>query len=302
MARSIASATISFGMVSIPVDIYPATQSSGSISFNLLHSTCGSRLKQQYTCIKEGVVVERADMVKGYEFAEGRYVTFTKEELKALEESPTHMIDITEFVPAEAIDPIYYDKAYYLAPGKGGAKPYALLRQAMQEAQRFGLGKWASRGKQYIVELRPVADGIVLQQLLYAGEVRSMSEIVIDKSEVRDAELNLAMRLIEQITSDKFDPVNYQDEEKKRIEAAIQKKIEGEQIAVSADEGQGGAQIIDLMDALRASLEKSGKPAPAEKVAQRKPAKRASEAKPAEEKAPAQQKVPAPQKLKAARK
>lgn len=302
MARSIASATISFGMVSIPVDIYPATQSSGSISFNLLHSTCGSRLKQQYTCIKEGVVVERADMVKGYEFAEGRYVTFTKEELKALEESPTHMIDITEFVPAEAIDPIYYDKAYYLAPGKGGAKPYALLRQAMQEAQRFGLGKWASRGKQYIVELRPVADGIVLQQLLYAAEVRSMSEIVIDKSEVRDAELNLAMRLIEQITSDKFDPANYQDEEKKRIEAAIQKKIEGEQIAISADEGQGGAQIIDLMDALRASLEKSGKPVPAEKVVQRKPAKRASEAKPAEEKAPAQQKVPAAQKLKAARK
>jgi len=282
MARSIASATISFGMVSIPVDIYPATQSSASISFNLLHSTCGSRLKQQYVCIKEGVVVERADMVKGYEFAEGRYVTFTKEELKALEESPTHMIDIQEFVAAEAIDPIYYDKAYYLTPGKGGAKPYALLQQAMHEAQRFGLGKWASRGKQYIVELRPVADGIVLQQLLYADEVRSMRELTIDKSEVRDAELNLAMRLIEQITSDKFDPANYQDAEKKRIEAAIQKKIEGEQIAVSPEAGQGGAQIIDLMDALRASLQKSGKPAAAEKVAERKPAKRAAEAKPAQ--------------------
>ena len=133
MARSIASATISFGMVSIPVDIYPATQSSSGISFNLLHSTCGSRLKQQYTCIKEGVVVERADMVKGYEFAEGRYVTFTKEELKALEEPSTQMVEITEFVAADAIDPIYYDKAYYLAPGKGGAKPYALLRQAMHD-------------------------------------------------------------------------------------------------------------------------------------------------------------------------
>jgi DNA end-binding protein Ku len=284
MARSIASATISFGMVSIPVDIYPATQSSGSISFNLLHSTCGSRLKQQYVCIKEGVIVERADMVKGYEFAEGRYVTFTKEELKALEESPTHMIDIQEFIAADAIDPIYYDKAYYLAPGKGGAKPYALLREAMHESQRFGLGKWASRGKQYIVELRPVPDGIVLQQLLYADEVRSMNELVIDKSEVRDAELKLAMRLIEQITSDKFDPANYQDAEKKRIEAAIQKKIEGEEIAVSEEEGQAGAQIIDLMDALRASLEKSSKPAPAAKAAERKPAKRATEAKPAAQK------------------
>ena len=140
MARSIASATISFGMVSIPVDIYPATQSSSGISFNLLHKDCGSRLKQQYTCIKEGVVVERADMVKGYEFAEGRYVTFTKDELKALEEPSTQMVEITEFVAADAIDPIYYDKAYYLAPGKGGAKPYALLRQAMHDAQRFGLG------------------------------------------------------------------------------------------------------------------------------------------------------------------
>jgi DNA end-binding protein Ku len=279
MARSIASATISFGMVSIPVDIYPATQSSAGISFNLLHKTCGSRLKQQYVCIKEGVVVERADMVKGYEFTEDRYVTFTKEELKALEEPSTQMIEITEFVAAEAIDPVYYDKAYYLAPGKGGAKPYTLLRQAMEEAQRFGLGKWASRGKQYIVELRPIADGIVLQQLLYADEVRNMNELGIDKGEVRAPELKLAMQLIEQITSDKFDPTAYQDEEKKRIEAAIQKKIEGEQIAVSPDEGKGGAQIIDLMDALRASLEK-GKQTPTQKAAERKPPKRAAEAKP----------------------
>jgi len=283
MARSIASATISFGMVSIPVDIYPATQSNAGISFNLLHKTCGSRLKQQYVCMKDGVVVDRADMVKGYEFTEDRYVTFTKEELKALEEPPTHMIEITEFVAAEAIDPIYYDKAYYLAPGKGGAKPYALLRQAMQEEQRFGLGKWASRGKQYIVELRPIADGIVLQQLLYADEVRGMSDLGIDKGEVRGPELKLARQLIEQISADKFDPTHYQDEEKKRIEAAIQKKIEGEQIAVSPDEGKGGAQIIDLMDALRASLEKGGKQAPAQKPAERKPPKRAAaEAKPAQ--------------------
>ena len=290
MARSIASATISFGMVSIPVDIFPATQSSAGISFNLLHSACGSRLKQQYVCPKDGVVVERADMVKGYEFAEGRYVTFTKEELKALEEPPTHMIEIAEFVAAEAIDPIFYDKAYYLAPGKGGAKPYALLRQAMQETQRFGLGKWAARGKQYIVELRPISDGIVLQQLLYADEVRSVNELGIDKGEVRAPELKLAMQLIEQITSDKFDPSAYQDEEKKRIQAAIQKKIEGEQIAVSPEPGKGGAQIIDLMDALRASLEKGGKQAPAQKAAaERKPPKRAAEAKPA-------------QKVKAARK
>jgi DNA end-binding protein Ku len=278
MARSIASATISFGMVSIPVDLYPATQSSAGISFNLLHKTCGSRLRQQYVCIKEGVVVERADMVKGYEFAEDRYVTFTKEELKALEERPTQMIEILEFVGADAIDPIFYDKAYYLAPGQGGAKPYALLRQAMRDTQRFGLGKWAARGKQYIVQVRPVADGIVLQQLLYADEVRRIGEIDIDKAEVRLPELKLATQLIAQISSDKFDPVQYEDEEKKRIEAAIQQKIEGEEIAVSPEEGRPGAQIIDLMDALRASLEKGGKPAPArDAAAERKPPKRATQ-------------------------
>ncbi len=298
MARSIASATISFGMVSIPVDIYPATQSSSGISFNLLHSTCGSRLKQQYICIKEGVVVERADMVKGYEFAEGRYVTFTKDELKTLEEPSTHMVEITEFVAAGAIDPIYYDKAYYLSPGKGGAKPYALLRQAMHDTQRFGLGKWAARGKQYIVQLRPVVDGIVLQQLLYADEVRRIGEIDIDKGEVRAPELKLAMQLIEQISSETFDPTAYVDEEKKRIEAAIQKKIEGEEIAVSEEEGKGEAQIIDLMEALRASLDKGGKPAPArvQPAAERKPAKRAE---PAAQRAEAAK--PAP-KARAARK
>jgi len=284
MARSIASATISFGMVSIPVDVYPATQSKSAISFNLLHKDCGSRLKQQYICIKDGTVVERADMVKGYEFAEGRYVTFTKEELKALEEPSTQMVEITEFIAADAIDPIYYDKAYYVAPGKGGAKPYALLRQAMHDAQRFGLGKWAARGKQYIVQLRPVADGIVLQQLLYADEVRKISELDIDKGEVRTPELKLAMQLIEQISSEKFDPTAYVDEEKKRIEAAIQQKIEGQEIAVSEAPGGGGAEIIDLMEALRASLDKGGKQAPAKPAAaaQRKPAKRAEQPQPAQ--------------------
>jgi DNA end-binding protein Ku len=283
MARSIASATISFGMVAIPVDLYPATQTSGGISFNLLHKACGSRLKQQYVCIKEGVTVERADMVKGYEFAEDRYVTFTKEELQALEEPPTQMIEILEFVGAQAIDPLYYDKAYYLAPGKGGAKPYALLRQAMQQTQRVGLGKWAARGKQYIVQVRPADDGIVLQQLLHADEVRSIAELGIDRAEVREPELKLAIQLIEQISSEKFDPSHYEDEEKKRIEAAIQRKIEGQEIAVAAEEGAGGAQIIDLMEALRASLEKGAKPAVAEKPAERKPPKRAAaEAKPLE--------------------
>src|SRR5687768_684867 len=254
-ARSIASLTISFGMVSIPVKLYSATESSRAISFNLLHKGCGSRLKQQYLCVKEEVIVPREDMVKGFEFAKDQYVLFSPEELKAFEEVGTHMAEITEFVPLESVDPVYYDKAYYLAPDKGGAKPYALLQRALQESKRCALGRWAARGKQYIVMLRATDDGLVMQQLLYAGEVRSMKEIEIPETEVKDAELKLAQMLIEQQASDTFDPSQYTDTVSARIENAIQKKVEGQEISL-ADEPEIGAQVIDLMEALRASLEK----------------------------------------------
>ncbi|MDQ5849069.1 MAG: Ku protein, partial [Pseudomonadota bacterium] len=222
-ARSIASLTVSFGMVSIPVKLYSATEASKAISFNLLHKACGSRLKQQYFCLKEEVPVAREDMVKGYEFAKDQYVMFTPEELKALEEAGTHSADITEFVPIESIDPVFFDKAYYLAPDKGGAKPYALLARALRESKRCALGHWAARGKQYIVMIRPVgngnADGLVMQQLLYAAEVRSIKDIEIPHTEVKDAELKLAQLLIEQQASDSFDPAAYKDEVRERIEA-----------------------------------------------------------------------------------
>ena len=266
-ARSIASLTVSFGLVSIPVKLFSATEASRAISFNLLHKGCGSRLKQQYICIKEEVPVVREDMVKGYEFAKDQYVMFTPEELKAMEEAGTQTADITEFVPIESIDPVYFDKAYYLGPDKGGAKPYALLARALRESGRCALGRWAARGKQYIVMIRPVDDGLVMQQLLYAGEVRSIKDIEIPKTEVRDAELKLAQQLIEQQAADKFDPSAYTDEVRDRVEAAIQKKVEGQEITM-AEAPEQGAQVIDLMEALRASLEK-------------KPAKRAQPAQPA---------------------
>src|SRR5258708_6168642 len=261
-ARAIPSLAVSFGLVSIPVKLFSATEASRAISFNLLHRTCGSRLKQQYFCIKEEVPVARDDMVKGYEFAKDQYVTFTPEELKAMEEAGTGMAEITEFVPIEAIDPVYFDKAYYLAPDKGGAKPFALLASALRESKRCALGRWAARGKQYIVMIRPVEDGLVMQQLLYGGEVRSIKEIEIPKTEVKDAELKLAQQLIEQQASDKFDPAAYTDEVRARIETAVQKKVEGQEITM-AEEPQGGAEVIDLMEALRASLDKKKTPAPA---------------------------------------
>jgi DNA end-binding protein Ku len=272
-ARSIASLTVSFGLVSIPVRLFSATEASRAISFNLLHKTCGSRLKQQYFCVKEEVPVGREDMVKGYEFTKDQYVMFTPEELKAMEEVGTHTADITEFVPIDSVDPVYYDKAYYLAPDKGGAKPYALLARALRDTKRCALGRWAARGKQYIVMIRPVDDGLVMQQLLYAGEVRSIKDIDIPKTEVRDAELKLAQQLIEQQAVDRFDPSAYKDDVRERIDAAIQKKVEGQEITL-AEAPEPGGQVIDLMEALRASLEK-------------KPAKRGLAAAPAQSAKPA---------------
>jgi len=278
-ARSIASLTVSFGLVSIPVKLYSATQASGAISFNMLHKPpCGSRLKQQYICAKEGVVVPREDTVKGFEFAKDQYVVFTPEELKALEEAGTHMVEITEFVPISSVDPVYFDKAYYLAPDKGGAKPYALLTKALAEAGRCALGRWAARGKQYIVMLRPVGDALVMQQLLYAAEVRPIAELEIPRTEVRDAELKLAQQLIDQQATDTFDPSGYTDAVKARIEAAVQKKVDGQEIALAEEAPSGGAQVIDLMEALRASLQKRAPgAAPAAEAKTRKEPKRAAQ-------------------------
>ena len=256
-ARSIASLTISFGLVAIPVKLYSATQADGAISFNLLH-TCGSRVKQQYVCIKEDVVVPRGEMVKGYEFSKDQYVMFEPEELKALEEAGTKSVDITEFVPASSVDPVYFDRAYYLAPDKGGAKPYSLFAQALRKTELCALGRWATRGKQYIVMLRPVEEGLVMQQLLYANEVRTITELEIPQAEVKDPELKLAVQLIEQQASDAFDPAAYRDEVRERIEAAVQQKVEGHEIAIAeAPTEAAGAQVINLMAALRASLEKT---------------------------------------------
>ena len=289
-ARSIASLTVSFGLVSIPVKLYSATEASRAISFNLLHKACGSRLRQQYICAKEEVLVPREDMVKGYEFAKDQYVMFTPDELKAMEEAGTHTAEITEFVPLEAVDPVYFDKAYYLAPDKGGAKPYALLASALRETKRCALGRWAARGKQYIVMIRPVEDGLVMQQLLYADEVRTIKELEIPPTDVKPAELKLAEQIIEAQSSDTFDPSAYKDEVAERIRAAVEKKVEGQEITL-AEEPERGAQVIDLMSALRASLEKGPKPkkparpatetAAVAAAAARKPPKRAPAAEPA---------------------
>ena len=256
-ARSIGSLTVSFGLVAIPVKLFTANQSGNTISFNLLHKKDGSRLKQQYVCQKEGVVVERDEIVKGYEFAKDQYVMFTPEEIKALEEVGTHAVEISEFVPIESIDPVYFDKTYYLSPDKGAGKPYALLTAALRQAGRCGVGRWAARGKAYLVALRPIGDVLAMQQMHFAADVRRASEIEIPKPEVKPAELKLAEQLIEQQTSAKFDPDAYKDELHARIEAEIQKKVEGKEISVTEEPPPGDGKVIDLMEALRASLAKT---------------------------------------------
>jgi DNA end-binding protein Ku len=256
-ARSIGSVTISFGLVAIPVKLYTATQSANTISFNLLHKDCGSRLKQQYTCIKHGSIVERDEMVKGYEFAKDQYVQFTPEEIKALEETGSHSIEISEFVPIESIDPVYFDKTYYLSPDKGAAKPYGLLNEALKESKLSAVGRWATRGKSYIVALRPVGDVLTLQQLHFAADVRSSDEVEVPKPEVKPQELKLARQLIEQQKSGQFDAASFADDVRERIQAEIQKKVEGQEISITQTVPESSGKVIDLMEALRASLEKA---------------------------------------------
>jgi DNA end-binding protein Ku len=252
-ARPIGSATLSFGLVSVPIQMYSSSESKVGISFNWIHKDCGSRLKQQYVCKQDNKVVERDDMVKGYEFAKNQYVRFTPEELKALEEQRTETVEITEFVPAEQVDRIWVSKIYYLGPDKGGARAYRLLSRAMRETGRAALGRYSARGKQYLVLIRPEGDGLSMEQLYYADEIRPFTEVPLDEGEVKPEELKLAVQLIEQAASGKFEPTKYEDEVRKRILAQIERKVQGQEITVAPEE-EPQAQIIDLMEALKKSL------------------------------------------------
>jgi DNA end-binding protein Ku len=269
-ARAIASATVSFGMVSIPVKVYSSGESAAPIHFNMVHAKCGSRLKQQYVCPKEDVIVGRDDMARGYEFAKGQYVLFTEQELKALQEKPTQSVEITEFLPTEKVDPIYFDKCYYLGPGKGGDRAFKLLARALAKSGRSALAKYAARGKQYLVLIRPLNDALVMQQLRYADEIRPIAEVPLGDAVVKPAELKLALQIVDQAVAEQFRPEAYEDEVRKRIQEQIDRKVDGQEISLEPEE-EPRAQVIDLMEALKSSL--------AEKAGDRRPAKRAASAK-----------------------
>jgi len=242
--HSLGSGTISFGLVSIPVKLYTAA-SGGGVSFNLLHAKCGSRIKQQTFCPVCNEVVERNALVKGYEFQKDQYVRFTDEELKSLEGEASKVIDIAEFVPLSSVDPIFFEKTYYLGPDKGGEKPYRLLADAMAKSDKVALATFV---------MRPAQDGLILHTMYFADEVRDFGEIEKGKSvKLREGELALAERLIGELSHDEFKPEQYEDQYRSRVLDLASSKVEGKEITAAAPEAQR-AQVIDLMDALKQSL------------------------------------------------
>lgn len=273
MARPIASGTISFGLVAIPIKMFSTNESEARISLNSIHESCGTRVRQQFFCPTDEVVVTRDELIKGYQFAKDQYVLFSQDELKAMELAPTQSIDIKEFVPLSEVDPIFYEKAYYLGPDKGGAKPYALLSEAMRATGRAAIARYAARGKDYLVLLRPFQDGILMQQLRYTDEIRAFDDVDLGDVDVDETELALAKQLVEQIASDEFEPGEYHDGVKEQMLAAIEQKVAGQEMTFAPKE-EPKAQVIDLMEALKASL--SEDLADDEAPSARKPAKKAS--------------------------
>jgi len=277
-ARPFASGTISFGLISIPVQLYSTSESGAGIQLNMMHRKCGSRLRQQYVCPVDNEVVGKDDIVRGYEHAKGQYVLFSEEELKAIQPEASNAIEIAEFLPLATVDPVYFEKSWYLGPDKGGDRPYRLLAEAMKETGRAALARYRARGKDQLVLLRPYENGLILQQLRYADELRSFSEVPVGEAEVKTPELRLAVQLIAQAATEEFHPEAYEDSQRRKLRELIDRKVRGEEIVAVASEEAPQGEIIDLMSALKASLagEKSReKPV---SIADRKPPKRAAPA------------------------
>jgi len=262
-SRPVGSGNISFGLVSIPVKLFSATRAR-SVSFHLLHAKDQSRIQQKIYCPVDDAIVDRSELVRGYEFEKGRFVTFTDEELKSLEARDEHLIEITEFLPLEKVDPLYFEEAYYLGSEPNASKAYRLLANAMSQSGRVALGRFTMRGKEHLVMIRPFEDGLILHTIYYADEVRPADEVDRAGNEaVKENELALAKRLIDELTEKKFDPSKYHDNYRERVIEAAQQKIAGQQVAEVHEEPRRG-QVIDLMAALKASLDKRSTAQPKE--------------------------------------
>ena len=291
-AHSIGSGTISFGLVSIPIRLFVATHSE-QLGFNMLHEACGTRIKQQLYCPHCERTIERRETIRGYEFERGRYVRFADEELKALEADANRSIDIHEFVPLASVDPIYFEDAHYLGPDKGAEKAYHLLTEAMRATGKVALAQFVRGGKEHLVVIRPYDGGLVLHSMFYADEVRSFDEVdARGEPKVRPNELQMAERLIEQLSSQEFRPDQYKDEYRERLQEVVQKKVQGEEVTIAEPE-KPRAQVIDLMEALKASLARTERPRRAPAVTEPEPeaAKRRPAARPRSERPPSRRRA-----------
>lgn len=276
-ARATGSGTLSFGLVSIPFKIYTAASPEG-VKFHQLHKKCGGRIKYQVYCPTDDEVVERSDLVKGYEYAKGQFVQFDSDELKALEEEKTHNLEIIEFVPLDTVDFIYVEKSYYLGPDKGGAKAYRLLSEAMRETGRVALGHYVARGKSHLVVIRPYKEGLIMHQVFYSDEVRDFGELDLgEEAEFKPAETEMARQLIDQLSVERFDPEKFRDEFRARVLEAVEEKVAGHEITTSPEVPQ--AKVIDLFEALKASLEQSQEKPPDKKLKPPKKARASSQKK-----------------------
>lgn len=276
-ARAIGTSTIAFGLVSLPVKIYSTGESSRKVSFNMIWKERGVRVRQQYIDPADGTVVPKDEIVKGYEFAKGQYVLFTKEELEVVEAPKSDEIEIVSFVPQDTVDRLFFNKAYYLGPDKGGARAYRLLSAALRKTERVAIAKHATRGKQYLVMIRPHEEGLLMEQLYYADEIRSFEEVSLEDGEVSEAELALAIQLIDHAASESFDSTQFKDEVREKTLELIQQKVDGQEITAAPAE-ESKTKIIDLMAALKASIEED----------ERKPATRAEKKKTGAKKSAAQ--------------
>jgi DNA end-binding protein Ku len=282
------SGVVSFGLVNIPVKVFSANESSGKISFNQLHAEKKTRLKQQLYDGETGEVVPRDKIIKGYEYAKDQYVYFSEEELEKLELTTNRAMEISEFVPIETVDPVYFESGYYLGPDKGAERAFRLLAKSLTEMKHAAVARYTTRGKQNLILIRPSGDGLVMQQLRYADEVRPATEVPIPEATVTEAEMGLARQFITQLAQPRFQPEKYKDEYREKLKQMIDAKVKGETISL-APAPEPIARVVDLMEALKASLAKSNPgalapapgaaaPAPAAVAvaeADRKPPKRA---------------------------
>jgi DNA end-binding protein Ku len=279
MPRPLWKGAISFGMVTIPIKLYTATEEK-DVHFNMLHAEDNSRIKQKRFCAEEDIEVSNDEIIKGYEITPGRYVTLDDEDFAKVPIATTRTIDIQEFVSLEQIDPIYYQKTYYLEPEEVGMKPFALLMKTLEETERIAIAKVAMRQKEQLCTLRIREGTIVLETMFYADEVRSAKDLAVpgDDIKVNDKELAMAKMLVDTMTSDELDLSQYKDDYREALLEIIQAKSEGQVIETPEPVV---AKITDLSEALRASVEairksKAGEKKDAEPASHRRQRAKAS--------------------------